>query len=101
MSRIRQADVEHVARLARLALREEELRDLASDLDQILDYAELLQELDTRSAAPMSHALSLPTPMREDRPVAPLDPELAVANAPDSRAGAFLVPRVIEGEEEG
>jgi Asp-tRNA(Asn)/Glu-tRNA(Gln) amidotransferase C subunit len=39
--------------------------------------------------------------MREDRAVAGIDPELAVANAPERCGSAFVVPKVIEGEDEG
>ena len=49
----------------------------------------------------MSHVIPLETPVREDRAVAALDPELAVANAPASDGSAFVVPKVIEGEHEG
>ena len=45
--------------------------------------------------------IPLATPLREDRAVAPLDPELALANAPEREGTAFVVPKVIEGEEEG
>jgi aspartyl/glutamyl-tRNA(Asn/Gln) amidotransferase C subunit len=43
--------------------------------------------------------IPLETPMREDVPVPPLDPQLAVANAPEHQDSAFVVPKVIEGEE--
>jgi Asp-tRNA(Asn)/Glu-tRNA(Gln) amidotransferase C subunit len=45
--------------------------------------------------------IPLAAPLREDRALAPLDPERAVANAPEREGSAFVVPKVIEGEEEG
>jgi aspartyl-tRNA(Asn)/glutamyl-tRNA(Gln) amidotransferase subunit C len=71
------------------------------ELGHILAYVETLQELDTDGIEPTAHAIPLPTPMRPDRAEPPMDPELAVANAPDSIGTAFVVPKVIEGEEEG
>ena len=50
---------------------------------------------------PTRHVLPLATPMRDDRGVMSIDPELAVANAPELAGTAFVVPKVIEGEEEG
>ena len=49
----------------------------------------------------MSHVIPLDAPMREDRAVAALDPELAVANAPMRDGSAFVVPKVIDGEDGG
>ena len=50
---------------------------------------------------PTSHVIPLATPLREDRATPPLDPAVAVANAPEAEGSAFVVPRVIEGEDEG
>ena len=82
-------------------LSETEVDRLASELDTVLEYAQMLQEVDTSTVEPTSHAVPLPTPMREDRAVAPMDPALAVKNAPELEGSAFSVPKVIEGEEEG
>ncbi len=101
MSRISEQQVAHVAELARLSLSEEETHDLASELDALLEYVELLRELDTSEVPPTSHAIPLPTPMRDDRPETPIDPDLALANAPARRDDAFVVPRVIDAEDEG
>jgi aspartyl-tRNA(Asn)/glutamyl-tRNA(Gln) amidotransferase subunit C len=101
MARITREDVEHVAELARLSLSDDAIEQMTSELDKILEYAQLLQELNTDAVAPTSHALPLKTPLREDRPAPAIDPELALANAPEKRDAAFVVPRVIEGEDEG
>lgn len=101
MPRISREEVERVADLARLSLSEEETLRMAHDLDAILGYVETLQELDTSGVEPTSHAIPLPTPSRDDTPVDPIDPELALANAPEANQSAFVVPKVIEGEEAG
>lgn len=101
MPRISREEVERVASLARLSLSDDEVEGMAHDLDAILGYVETLNELDTSGVEPTSHAIPLPTPMRDDTPVEPLSPELALANAPEASDSAFVVPKVLEGEEEG
>jgi aspartyl-tRNA(Asn)/glutamyl-tRNA(Gln) amidotransferase subunit C len=100
VSRITRKEVHDVAKLARLALSDAEVERLTADLDHILEYVETLRELDTEGIEPTAHAIPLETPMRADRAVPGIDPELAVANAPESIATAFAVPKVIEGEDE-
>jgi aspartyl-tRNA(Asn)/glutamyl-tRNA(Gln) amidotransferase subunit C len=101
MARIDRVEVERVASLARLSVSDEEAERLAVELDSFLGYIETLRELDTSQVEPTSHPIPLPTPMREDLAEAPIDAELAVANAPESAGFAFLVPKVIDSESEG
>jgi aspartyl-tRNA(Asn)/glutamyl-tRNA(Gln) amidotransferase subunit C len=101
MARIDRDDVERVASLARLSVSDEEADRLVADFDSFLGYVETLRELDTSGIEPTSHPIPLPTPMREDRPEAPIDAELALANAPEAADSAFLVPKVIDSETEG
>ena len=101
MSRITPSEVHRVAKLARLALSDEEVAQMVVELDHILEHAQSLQELDTTGIEPTAHAIPLATPLREDRAVPGIDPALAVANAPEVVETAFVVPKVIEGEEEG
>ncbi len=101
MASITREQVERVAALARLSFSDDDAARLGADLEAILDYVETLNELDTDAVQPMSHVIPLDTPMREDRAVAALDPELAVANAPQRDGSAFVVPKVIEAEDEG
>jgi aspartyl-tRNA(Asn)/glutamyl-tRNA(Gln) amidotransferase subunit C len=101
MAHINRDEVERVAALARLSLSEPEAERLAAELDAILQYVETLRPVDTEGVEPTSHVMPLATPLRDDRPVPPLDPALAVANAPACAGSAFVVPKVIEGEEEG
>jgi aspartyl-tRNA(Asn)/glutamyl-tRNA(Gln) amidotransferase subunit C len=90
------AEVEHVARLARLALGAEEKDRMRSQLDQILGYVEQLRRVDTAGVEPTAHVLPLVNVMRDDevRPSYPVDAMLA--NAPDPQNGQFRVPRILE-----
>ncbi len=101
MAHINRTDVERVASLARLSLSDEEAERLAAELDSFLGYIETLRELDTSGIEPTSHPIPLPTPVREDLAEPPIDPMLAVANAPESTETAFRVPKVIDSETEG
>ena len=72
---------------------------MTQDLDRILDHVDQLQALDTDGIEPTAHAIPLATPLREDEAQPGIDPHLALANAPLSEANAFVVPKVIDGEE--
>jgi aspartyl-tRNA(Asn)/glutamyl-tRNA(Gln) amidotransferase subunit C len=93
---IEKHDVEHVARLARLALTDAELETMREQLNEILAYIEKLNELDTSDVEPTSHAVPMVNVMRDDetRPCLPRDE--ALANAPDRAGDLFRVPRIIE-----
>jgi aspartyl-tRNA(Asn)/glutamyl-tRNA(Gln) amidotransferase subunit C len=101
VARITRDEVEKVAALAKLSLGDAAAERMAAELDQILEYAQQLAQVDTTGIPPTAHAIPLPTPLREDRALPPLDPELAVANAPEREGTAFVVPKVIEADEEG
>ena len=101
MAHITREEVERIAALARLSLSNDEAERMATELDTILGYVETLAEVDTAGIAPTSHVIPLPTPLREDRGGPSLDPEVAVANAPEREGTAFVVPKVIEAEQEG
>jgi aspartyl-tRNA(Asn)/glutamyl-tRNA(Gln) amidotransferase subunit C len=99
MSRIDAKTVQYIAGLARLSLDEKEVQQMASDMDNILEYIETLEELDTSGITPTAHAIALTTPVREDEPSEGMDPELAVSNAPKRTGTAFSVPKVLDGDE--
>ena len=101
MSGISREEVRRVVALARLSLSPEETERLTRELGAILGYVETLSRVDTTEVPPTSHVMALATPLRDDVPAEPIDPELAVANAPLASGSAFVVPKVIEGEEEG
>ena len=91
------ADVEHLARLARLALTPEETTLFARQLADVLAYAQQVQQLDTSGIPPTSHAIGAPTDSRPDEVAPCLPREVALANAPGAtpQSGLFKVPRVI------
>lgn len=101
MSRISQDEVLRMAELARLSLSEGETQQITRDLDQVLDYVAALASVGTDGVEPTAHVLPLETPLRADEAVDGMDPELAVVNAPEAAGNAFVVPKVIEGEDEG
>ncbi len=101
MARITGQEVERVAALARLELSSQEVRRMTSDLDAILDYVEQLRGVDTAEVPPTSHVVSRPTPLRADEEAPGLAPEQALANAPQREGSAFVVPKVLESEQEG
>jgi len=90
------ADVEHVARLARLELDNEEKRLFAGQMDAILGYVEKLKELNTDGILPTSHAVPMENAFREDRTQPAIGVEKALANAPDRVESFYRVPKVIE-----
>ncbi|HEY3058446.1 MAG TPA: Asp-tRNA(Asn)/Glu-tRNA(Gln) amidotransferase subunit GatC [Chloroflexota bacterium] len=93
---ITRADVEHVARLARLGLDEPELDRLASELSHILDAMQALGQLDTSAIPPTAQVIPLQNVMRDDvaRPSWPVEDILT--NAPATRDQQFLVPPVLD-----
>jgi len=89
-------DVEHVAKLARLDLSEQEKEMFTAQLSAILKYAEKLKELDTEEVEPTTHVLHLSNVMREDEVHESLPIEKVLRNAPDDEDGQFKVPAVLE-----
>lgn len=90
------ADVEYVARLARLSLSKAETELFAGQMDAILGYVEKLDELDTADIRPTSHAVPMENAFREDAVAPSLGIGKALANAPDSVDSFYRVPKVIE-----
>jgi aspartyl-tRNA(Asn)/glutamyl-tRNA(Gln) amidotransferase subunit C len=93
---ISKEQVDHVAKLARLTLSEEEKTQFTSQLNDILQFAEKLNELDTDQVEPTSHIYPVVNVMREDETKPSLDRGKALLNAPDQRDGLFRVPAVFE-----
>ena len=93
---IERKDVEHVARLARLALTDAEIEKMREQLNGILAYIEKLNALQTEGVEPTSHAVPMVNVMRDDAPGPCLPLEEALANAPDRAGEFFRVPRIIE-----
>ena len=89
---IKREDVLHVARLARLDLREDEVERLTLELGAILDAVGKVAELDLREVPPTSHPLDVVNVWREDEPEPSLSLEDALANAPATEGALFRVP---------
>ena len=89
-------DVAYIANLARLRLTEDETANYQKDLNNILGYIDLLNQVDTSNVEPLEHVTTPPVGYREDVALKPLDHELALKNAPDADSDYFRVPKVIE-----
>jgi aspartyl-tRNA(Asn)/glutamyl-tRNA(Gln) amidotransferase subunit C len=89
-------EVEHVARLARLALSPDEINTFTGQMDAILAYVETLNQLDTSGIVPTSHAVPVENAFRDDTVRPSIGVENALANAPDRVEDFFRVPKVIE-----
>jgi aspartyl-tRNA(Asn)/glutamyl-tRNA(Gln) amidotransferase subunit C len=87
-------EVLHVARLARLALAEEEIDAMAGELSGVLDHIAKIAELDLAGVEPTSHVIEVTGALRADEPRPCLPREVALAQAPavDGEREGFLVP---------
>src|SRR5580692_2548754 len=95
---INRDEVAHLARLARIALRDEELDHLAPQLNQIITAVAQVQEVAAEGIPPTSHATGLTNVYRDDVPWPCLTPESALDQAPAVELQRFKVPRIL-GEE--
>ena len=82
----------HVARLARLALSEEEVDTMARELSGILEHVNRISELDLDDVAPMDHVVELENVLRADEPRPSWPRDRMLEEAPDPEGGAFRVP---------
>ena len=89
-------DVEHVAKLARLALSEDEKRLYAEQLSRIIDNFNELAAVDTTDIEPLAHALPLTNVTREDEAFMSFGREVLMSNAPEKENGFFRVPKIGE-----
>ncbi len=90
------ADVEKVARLARLAMNEQEIQAAQTQLNSIFGLIAEMQAVDTTGIAPMSHAQDLAQRLRQDVVTETNQREAFQAIAPQVEQGLYLVPQVIE-----
>jgi aspartyl-tRNA(Asn)/glutamyl-tRNA(Gln) amidotransferase subunit C len=91
-------EVAHLARLSRLALRDDELDHLATQLDDIISAVARVQEVAAEDIPPTSHALPLTNVFRADEVRQGLTPEQALAGAPATEQQRFKVPRILDEE---
>jgi aspartyl-tRNA(Asn)/glutamyl-tRNA(Gln) amidotransferase subunit C len=92
-------DVEHVARLARLALTDEERERFGRQLRLILEHAEKVGEVAAENVPPTSHPVPRSNVFRPDESSPTLPHDEALAGAPESEAGRFKVPPIVERDE--
>lgn len=95
--KITRKDVENVALLSRLEITENEVEKFTGQLNAILAYVDVLNQVNTEGVEPTAHVLSLKNVMRADEVRPSLPRELALANAPEQEDGYFKVPKIMEG----
>jgi aspartyl-tRNA(Asn)/glutamyl-tRNA(Gln) amidotransferase subunit C len=88
--------VRKVAKLAHIRQPEDRLAPLAAELSGILAWIEQLREVDTEGVEPMTSAVAMALPMREDVVTDGGDAGAVLANAPRASGGFFVVPKVVE-----
>ncbi|MEE4238854.1 MAG: Asp-tRNA(Asn)/Glu-tRNA(Gln) amidotransferase subunit GatC [Anderseniella sp.] len=91
-----QATVRRIARLARIRISDNEVPKLEGELNRILDWIELLNEVDTASVEPMTSVVSMQMRKREDEVTDGGYPGRVTANAPQSDDNFYMVPKVVE-----
>jgi len=92
---ITRAEVEKVALLARLLPSEEELDGMTLQLGRILDYMDLLGEVDTEGVEPMAHPFDMTNVLRDDQVRESVDREKMLRSAPNRNDQCYLVPAVL------
>ena len=89
-------EVLHIARLARVALTEEEITRMSEQLSNLLEHFEVLQKVDTTGVPPTAQSINLQSVMREDEVKPSLPAEDILANAPRREGDCFRVRAVLE-----
>ena len=93
---IDRSTVDHVARLARLDLSDDERTRMQAELTNILDHVTRIQELELDEVEPTAHAVALRNVMRPDAVTPSLPQDIALAGGPAVEDGRFKVPRIVE-----
>jgi aspartyl-tRNA(Asn)/glutamyl-tRNA(Gln) amidotransferase subunit C len=88
--------VRHIAKLARIAMSDEEIERLAPELNNILGWVEQLGEVDTDGVEPLATVIDLKLRLRDDAVTDGNIRDEVLANAPEAQHGFFAVPKVIE-----
>ncbi len=94
--KISPGDVRHVAQLARVSLTDEQIGTFGRQLNDIVEYIEQLNEIDTNDIEPTSHVMPLNNIFREDVIRQSLPRLEMLKNAPDSNESFYIVPKIIE-----
>ena len=88
--------IKYLEKLARITLSEDEEKKVGNELQDILTYIDMLNELDTDGVEAMSHCFPVTNVMREDEVAPSMLPDEIVANAPESQDGYFVVPKTVD-----
>ncbi len=88
--------IKYLESLGRITLTEEEEKKVGKELQDILTYIDMLNELDTDGVEAMSHAFPITNVLRKDEVKDSMTPDEIVANAPESQDGMFVVPKTVE-----
>lgn len=88
--------IEYVSALAKLRLQPEEKEKAKKDLGNILNYIDMMKELDTDGIEPMSHAFSMKNVFRDDVVTNEDNREELLKNAPKQKDGCFMVPKTVD-----
>jgi len=94
--KLTEAQVRHVAKLARLKCSDEEIKEFTGQLGAILDYVAQLEEVDAENIEPLAHCLPVHNVLRKDEVRPSLSNEEALANAPHRDGEFFAVPKVLD-----
>jgi aspartyl-tRNA(Asn)/glutamyl-tRNA(Gln) amidotransferase subunit C len=97
---ISEADVRHVAMLARLALTDDQVATLTTELSSILGHIDELKNLDLAGVEPTAHPLAITNSTRADVVKPGLARDAALMNAPESDGTAFVIPTIVGGGDE-
>jgi aspartyl-tRNA(Asn)/glutamyl-tRNA(Gln) amidotransferase subunit C len=97
-SRITRDEVEHVARLARLELTDDEVERFGEQLGVILEHAQDIAELQVDDVPPTAHPVPMANVLRDDDVRPGLDRDEVLAEAPAAEGGRFRVPRILDVE---
>ncbi|MDY4699181.1 Asp-tRNA(Asn)/Glu-tRNA(Gln) amidotransferase subunit GatC [Eubacterium coprostanoligenes] len=88
--------IKYLEKLARITLTEDEEKKVGNELQDILTYIDMLNELDTEGVEAMSHCFPVTNVMREDEVQPSMSADEIVANAPESQDGCFVVPKTVD-----
>jgi len=99
MSDLSRDDVRKVADLAQLEFSEDELTQMGNHLRGILDYVEILNQVDTDGVEPLAHPIEVQNVFRDDEPTPMLSRDDALKNAPSTDGKYFLVPAILDAGE--
>ncbi|MCG6157967.1 Asp-tRNA(Asn)/Glu-tRNA(Gln) amidotransferase subunit GatC [Rubinisphaera margarita] len=99
MSDLSLDDVRKVAELANLTFSPDELVQMQGDMRAILDYVDVLQQVDTADVEPLAHPIEVQNAFRDDTPTEMLTLERALQNAPKTDGRYFIVPAILDAAE--